>query len=128
MTAFVDEIRDEHGVEPVCRELQIAPSTYYAAKNRQAVPSGREVRDDELKKEITRVHQENYGVYGARKVWRQLRRQGVDVARCTAERLMRVLDVRADDPGHADGARGRTFVVYRGRSGRLVLMLRHTTS
>ncbi|MCC2280719.1 IS3 family transposase [Streptomyces sp. ET3-23] len=91
MTAFVDSVRDELGVEPVCTELEIAPSTYYAAKQREKQPSARAVRDEELKEKIRKVHAENYGVYGARKVWRQLKRDGVDVARCTVERLMRVL-------------------------------------
>ncbi len=77
------------GVEPICTALQVAPSTYYAAKARR--PSRRALRDDELRVEIARVHRDNLGVYGARKVWRQLRREGVDVARCTVERLMREL-------------------------------------
>jgi len=79
------------GVEPICRVLTehgtpIAPSTYYEAKGR--TPSRRVRRDEQLKRDITRVHSKNYGVYGARKVWLQLRREGVDVARCTVERLM----------------------------------------
>jgi putative transposase len=75
------------GVEPICEVLQFAPSTYYAAKNRP--PSARAVRDEELLIEIRRVWKENYEVYGARKVWRQLNREGIAVARCTVERLMR---------------------------------------
>ena len=66
MSAFVDAHRDEHGVEPICRTLQIAPSSYYAHRTRK--PSARQQRDAELTEEITRVHEENYGVYGARKV------------------------------------------------------------
>jgi putative transposase len=75
------------GVEPICEVLQFAPSTYHAAKNRP--PSARAMRDEELLIEIRRVWKENYEVYGARKVWRQLNREGIVVARCTVERLMR---------------------------------------
>jgi putative transposase len=89
MSAAIDALRDEHGVEPACRVLQIAPSTYYAVKARQRHPSARTLRDRELLHRIRRVHRENFGVYGVRKVWWQLRRGGVDVARCTVERLMR---------------------------------------
>ena len=78
--------RDRFGVEPICRVLPIAPSTYYAARRRP--PSARGRRDEELKAEIARVHAEHFGVYGARKVWRQLHREGIAVARCTVERLM----------------------------------------
>ncbi len=94
MTAFVDEHRDTYGVEPICEQLPIAPSTYYEHKRRQREPercSARSRRDTVLRPVIRRVHEENYGVYGARKVWRQLHRQGVRVARCTVERLMRDL-------------------------------------
>jgi putative transposase len=85
--------------------LQIAPSTYYAAKSRP--PSARQVRDEELCKEISRVYEENYGVYGARKIWLQLRREGVVVARCTVERLMRTLGLAGAVRG---GTRRRTTV------------------
>ncbi|GAA0984024.1 hypothetical protein GCM10009555_056960 [Acrocarpospora macrocephala] len=71
--------------------MEIAPSTYYAALTRP--PSARSVRDAELKSQISRVFEENLGVYGARKIWRQLNREGVDVARCTVERLMRELGI-----------------------------------
>ncbi len=97
MVSFLDEHREEHGVEPVCQQLQIAPSTYYEQKAREADPSrlpGRAVRDAELREEIERVWKENFGVYGARKVWRQLIREGVDVARCTVERLMREMGLQ----------------------------------
>jgi putative transposase len=102
--AYIDAHRNEFGVEPICRALrqagcQIAPSTYYAARSRP--PSARAVRDQELKTVITRVHAANYGVYGARKVWHQLRRDGAAVARCTVERLMREL-------GLAGAVRGKT--------------------
>ncbi|WP_159851323.1 IS3 family transposase [Nocardia sp. CY41] len=94
---FVDSIRDEHGVQPVPEALeqtpaQIAPPTYYAAKTRP--PSARAVRDGELIEVITRIHEENYGVYGVRKVWAETNRQGHEVARCTVERLMRNAGLR----------------------------------
>jgi putative transposase len=92
MIAYVDADRDRFGVEPICQVLPIAPSTYYAAKRRP--PSARELHDEELKVEIRRVHKDNFGVYGARKVWRQLRREGTVVARCTVERLMRQLGLQ----------------------------------
>src|SRR5262249_4736573 len=81
-----------YGVEPICRVLQVAPSTYYEARKR--APSARTLRDDELKIEIRRVHMANFGVYGARKVWRQLNREGHAVAKCTVERLMRGMALR----------------------------------
>jgi putative transposase len=86
MIAYIDEFKHRYGVEPICRVLPIAPSTYYAATRRPA--SARAVRDAKLKAEIARVHAEHFGVYGARKVWRQLHREGSAVARCTVERLM----------------------------------------
>ena len=89
MIAYIDENKERYGVEPICELLPIAPSTYYDATKRP--PSARAVRDAELKIEIARVHAENFGVYGARKVWRQLGREGHPVARCTVERLMREL-------------------------------------
>jgi putative transposase len=90
--AYIDTHRGDFGVEPICRTLRqagvpIAPSTYYAARSRPR--SARAVREVELAEQIRRVHRENYGVYGARKVWRALGRDGVPVARCTVERLMR---------------------------------------
>ena len=92
MVAFIDAHRAEYGVEPICAELPIAPSTYYEHKARQADPGRlppRVVRDAELCTAIQRVWDENFRVYGARKVWKQLRREGRPVARCTVERLMR---------------------------------------
>ena len=92
MTSFVDENRADYGVEPICAELPIAPSVYYEHKRREREPerrSARSRRDGELRTEIRRVWESNFGVYGARKVWRQLQREGVGVARCTVERLMR---------------------------------------
>jgi transposase InsO family protein len=86
MIAYIDANKGRFGVEPICELLPIAPSTYYDARRRP--PSARRRRDTELKAEITRVHGEHFGVYGARKVWRQLQREGIAVARCTVERLM----------------------------------------
>jgi putative transposase len=87
--AYIDAYRDEFGVEPICRVLQVAPSTYYAAKTRP--PSMRSIEDERLKVEIVRVFEANYRCYGVRKVWRQLNREGIRVARCTVARLMRAL-------------------------------------
>jgi putative transposase len=112
---FIDEHKARFGgVEPICRVLaghgfSIAPSTYY--KSRAMPPSARAVADEQLLEQIRRVHADNYGVYGARKVWHQLRREGVPVARCTVERLMRRAGLRGvvrgkkirttvADPGH----------------------------
>ncbi|HEV2041429.1 MAG TPA: IS3 family transposase [Casimicrobiaceae bacterium] len=92
MIAFVDDHRGAHGVEPICKVLPIAPSTYHAdvAKRRDpAKLSARARQDAALKIDIRRVFAENFGVYGVRKVWRQLKREGFDVARCTVSRLMR---------------------------------------
>jgi transposase InsO family protein len=97
MISYIDEYKDRFGVEPICRVLPIAPSTYYEMKARQRDPSRlppRAVRDEELKLEIQRVHAENYGVYGARKVWKQLNREGTKVARCTVARLMCEMGLR----------------------------------
>ena len=89
MTAYITAHRERFGVEPICRALQVAPSTFYAAVSRQ--PSARAVRDEELKAQITRVHQSNFGVYGVRKVWLQLKRETVSVGRDQVARLMRDL-------------------------------------
>ena len=89
--SFIDAQRETHGVESICRQLPIAPSTYYEAKAREADPSRlppRVKRDTALVPEIQRVYEENFRVYGARKVWRQLNRERCEVARCTVERLM----------------------------------------
>lgn len=109
MIAFVDDHRASYGVEPICRLLPIALSTYHAHRARQADPSrlpGRAKRDAELRAEIARVYAENFGVYGARKVWRQLKREGFEVARCTVERLMRAMGLQ----GAVRGKRIRTTV------------------
>lgn len=92
MKSFIDENRGVYGVEPICAVIPIAPSTYYEQKARQADPGRlpeRTKRDGVLRDEIRRVWEANFQVYGARKVWRQLNREGIPVARCTLERLMR---------------------------------------
>jgi putative transposase len=99
MIAYIDANRDRFGVEPICRVLPIAPSTYHAARWRPR--SARRRRDQELKAEIRRVHAEHFGVYGARKVWRQLHREGIGVARCTVERLMGELGLEGVRRGKA---------------------------
>ena len=94
MVAFIEENRETYGVEPICDVLPIAPSTYFEHHARAVDPSlrpARAVRDEALRIEVTRVWTENDSVYGAQKVWRQLLREQVKVARCTVERLMREL-------------------------------------
>ena len=94
---FVDEQRDEYGVEPICKVLPIAPSTYYEQKARLADPDRlppRTRRDRVMRDEVQRVWDENFQVYGARKVWLQLIREGHTVARCTIERLMRQMGLQ----------------------------------
>jgi putative transposase len=92
MIVYIDAHKERFGVEPICKLLPIAPSAYYAAKSRP--PSARTTRDEGLKPEIRRVHRDNFGVYGARKVWLQLGREGIPVARCTVARLMSDLGLR----------------------------------
>jgi len=89
MTTFIDEQRARWGVEPICRTLAIAPSSYYAAKARP--PSARSIRDGELAETIRELHRAHFGVYGVRKLWRQLRREGEAVGRDQVGRLMRAL-------------------------------------
>jgi putative transposase len=92
MITFIDAHRGDHGVEPICKVLPIAPSTYHDHVTKRRDPSRLSAmakKDVALKPEITRVFKENFEVYGVRKVWRQLKREGRDVARCTVERLMR---------------------------------------
>jgi putative transposase len=106
---FISEHKSRFGVEPICRVLtghglKIAPSSYYDAARR--APSARMVRDERLKAAISRIHQDNFGVYGARKVWLALNREGIPVARCTVERLMRDLGLA----GARRGKRVRTTV------------------
>jgi putative transposase len=105
MVSFIDEEREFYGVEPICAVLPIAPSTYYSRKAQQAHPeylSARTRLDLELQPEIQRVWEENFCVYGARKVWRQMNREGIRVARCTVERLMRAMGLQG-------AVRGRKF-------------------
>jgi putative transposase len=107
MAAFIETHRAEYGVEPICAMLPIAPSTYYEHRARRRDPSRRPARakrDEALQIQIRRVWDENLQVYGAEKVWRQLVREGVAVARCTVERLMRALELRG-------AVRGRAFLV-----------------
>ena len=109
MIAFIDEHRALHGVEPICRVLPIAPSTYHAHAARRADPGklpARAQRDITLRTEIRRVYEENFRVYGVRKVWRQLLREGIAVARCTVARLMRTMGLQ----GVVRGKRVRTTI------------------
>jgi len=99
---FVNVERERFGVEPICRTLEIAPSTYYAAISRPC--SERQRRDAELKPELVRVHRDNFGVYGGRKLWRQLNREGIAVGRDRVGRLMRALNLE----GVRRGKRKRT--------------------
>ncbi len=97
MVAFIDAHRGAYGVEPICAVVPIAPSSYYEHKARQADPTrvpARTQRDAVLKGEIRRVWEENFAVYGAKKLWKQLNREGTAVARCTVARLMRELGLR----------------------------------
>ena len=96
MIAFIEEHRDAIGVEPICKQLPIAPSTFYDHMAKRANPdllSDRATRDVTLKPEIERVWKQNYKVYGVRKVWHQMRREGFDVARCTVARLMKDIGI-----------------------------------
>jgi putative transposase len=109
MTAFIDQHRDRFGVEPICKVLPIAPSTYFSHAACRADPdlrSDRAKRDAALLPEVQRVHRENFEVYGVRKVWRQLRRERFDVARCTVARLMNRLGLK----GVIRGKRVRTTI------------------
>jgi len=104
MIAFIDAHRDAYGVEPICRVLPIAPSTYFAHVSKRADPtkaSARARRDGELCPQIRRVFDENFAVYGVRKVWRQLGRENVTVARCTVARLMRQMGLQGVVRGKA---------------------------
>jgi len=110
MVAFIDDHREIYGVEPICRVLPIAPSTYYEQKARRADPSRlphRLVREAELREEIERVWKENRSVYGARKVWLQLKREDFGAARCTVERLMRQMGLH----GVVRGRRYKTTTI-----------------
>jgi transposase InsO family protein len=105
MLAYIDEHKDRFGVEPICKQLPIAPATYYEMKARERDPGrlpARHRRDEQLGVEIRRVWEENFCVYGARKTWKQLNREGIRVAHCTVRRLMRQL-------GLCGARRGRAF-------------------
>jgi putative transposase len=94
--AFIDAHRDELGIEPICRELAIAPSSYHEHAVRLTDPGRRPARarrDDAIRQEIARVNEASFGLYGTRKVWHQLRREGIEVAKCTVERLMRAMEL-----------------------------------
>jgi putative transposase len=104
MVAFIDQHRDTYGVEPICAVLPIAPSTYFLRKVQQQDASARSARarrDEELRTAIQRVWDAHEQVYGPRKVWRQLRREGIRTARCTVERLMREMGLRGTVRGRA---------------------------
>ena len=92
VVAYVEAHKASFGVEPICEVLEVAPSTYYAARNRQ--PCARVRRDAELKLEIERVYAHNRFVYGPRKVWRALNREGISISRCRTERLMRQMGIQ----------------------------------
>lgn len=104
MMTFIDEHKDDYGIESICSELPIAVSTSYAAKSRP--PSQRQVEDELLLPEIERVHAENYGVYGRRKIWAQLNREGITVGRDRCERLMK----EAGITGVVRGRKPRTTI------------------
>jgi len=109
VNAYIDQHRSRHGVEPICKVLQVAPSAYrrHAARRRNpALRSPRARRDDDLLAQIQRVFEDNHGVYGADKVWRQLNREDITVARCTVERLMRKQGLQ----GVGRGKRVRTTI------------------
>ena len=128
MVAFVDQHRDVSGVESICAMVPIAPSTYCRHKAQQRDPSRRSARarrDDVLRVEIQRVWDEHHQVYGPRKVWRQLRRDGHRVARCTVRRLMRAMGLQG-------AVRGRAWAITtqadRGAARPLDLVDRHFTA
>ena len=109
MIQFIEDHRDDHGVEPICRVLPIAPATFYDNKAKLADPSrlsDRAKRDEQLKPEIERVFEENLKVYGVRKVWHQMRREGFDIARCTVARLMKDIGIE----GVIRGKKPRTTI------------------
>lgn len=124
MVTYIDDHRERYGVEPICKVLPIAPSTYYEQKAQQRDPerrSARAKRDEVLKPEVQRVFVENFSVYGARKIWKQLNRESIRVARCTTERLTTALGIHGATRGkawkttipEADAARPRDLVQRR---------------
>ena len=107
MIAFIDEHKASYGVEPISDVIEIAPATYYEHKRQEREPdrrSARAKRDEALMPEIRRVFDDNYKVYGVRKIWKQLGREGFSVAKCTVRRLMRQMGLRG-------ATRGKAFVV-----------------
>src|SRR5690606_28257180 len=101
---FIEAHRDEYGIEPICEVLPIAPATYYEHRARRLDPARvpeRARHDAKLCEEISRVWKANFSVYGAKKVWQQLNREGIKVARCRVERLMRRLGLRGAVRGGA---------------------------
>jgi len=109
MINFIDAHREDYGVEPICKILQIAPSTWYdhqAKRRNLSLRSDRDLMDEALQPEIKRVFETNHQLYGVRKVWHALRREGFDVARCTVARLMRDMGLR----GAVRGKKLRTTV------------------
>ena len=113
MAKFIDQHRGEHGVESICKVLPIAPSTYHEHRRTPENPeqlSLRRQRDGRLRFRILRVHEDSFGTYGARKVWRQLLREGEKVARCTVERLMREMGLQ----GVVRGRRTKTTISSKG--------------
>lgn len=124
MIAFIDDHREAHGVEPICKVLPIAPSTYHDHVAKRIDPSrlsARVKRDEALRDEARRVFEANFCVYGVRKIWRQLQREGFDVARCTVARLMKAMGlegiIRGKPPtGCRCGDRAALRQVTRARS------------
>lgn len=113
MIRFIEDHRADHGVEPICRVLPIAPATFYDHLAKRADPSrlsDRAKRDEELKPEIERVFEENLSVYGVRKVWHQMRREGFDIARCTVARLMKGMGIE----GVVRGKKPKTTIPDKG--------------
>jgi len=102
--SFINAYRECWGIEPICNTLQVAPSTYYAAVSRR--PSARQLSDEQLKPEIARVHRDNFGVYGIEKVWRQLKREGIQLGRDRVARLMDDMQLA----GVVRGKRKRTTI------------------
>jgi len=127
MVAFIDDHRGDYGVEPICSVLPIAPSSYYERQARERDPSrrpARQQRDAALGPEIRRVWDENFRVYGAVKVYKQLRREGIEVARCTVERLMRTMGLR----GAVRGKKFKTTIPDEGAPRPLDLVKREFTA
>ena len=113
MIAYIDAFKERFGVEPICKQLPIAPATYYELKARERDPArlpARHKRDAELCPQIQRVWQENFCVYGTRKTWKQLNREGLKVAHCTVRRLMHKLGLCGVRRGRAPFASSRMAV------------------